>query len=233
MLHTQENLSRPLVYIAMSADVIHSGHMNVLEAGRQYGDIVIGLLSDEAIASYKRMPLLSYSEREKVFANLKGVVKVVCQDTLDYTKNLEELRPDYVIHGDDWRSGVQSQVREQVIKTLEQWNGALVEIPYTKGVTCTNLEKKLRMATTTPDKRRAALRELLKLKKCIRVMEASNGLTGILVEETSIEDATNQRSKEFDACGLVASVIRHGKASQILNWSISPAALTRLMKLWK
>ncbi|MCL2745947.1 MAG: phosphoenolpyruvate mutase, partial [Coriobacteriia bacterium] len=138
-------------------------------------------------------------EREKVFGNLKGVVKVVQQDTLDYTKNLEELRPEYVVHGDDWRSGIQSTIRAKVIETLEQWEGTLVEIPYTKGISCTNLEKKLRMATTTPDKRRAALRELLKVKKSIRVMEASNGLTGILVEETSIDDVENQQSKEFDA----------------------------------
>jgi len=195
----EANEKRPLVYIAMSADVIHAGHMSVLEAGRQYGDIVIGLLSDEAIASYKRLPLLTYAEREKVFGNLKGVVKVVQQDTLDYTKNLEELRPEYVVHGDDWRSGIQSTIRAKVIETLEQWEGTLVEIPYTKGISCTNLEKKLRMATTTPDKRRAALRELLKVKKSIRVMEASNGLTGILVEETSIDDVENQQSKEFDA----------------------------------
>ncbi|MCL2403168.1 MAG: phosphoenolpyruvate mutase [Coriobacteriia bacterium] len=190
---------RPTVYIAMSADVIHAGHMNVVEAGRQYGDIVIGLLSDEAIASYKRMPLLSYDEREKIFTNLKGVVKVVRQNTLDYTQNLEELRPNYVVHGDDWRSGIQSEVREKVIETLDQWGGTLIEIPYTSGISCTNLEKKLRMTTSTPDKRRAALRELLKLKKSIRVMEASNGLTGILVEETSIEDAGGQQVKEFDA----------------------------------
>ena len=189
----------PIVYIAMSADVIHAGHMNVIETGRKFGDIVIGLLSDEAIASYKRLPMLTFEEREQIFRNLKGVTKVVVQDTLDYTENLEALKPNYVVHGDDWRSGIQSTVRQKVIDTLAKWDGELIEIPYTSGASCTDLELKLRMATNTPEKRRARLRQLLRSKDYIRVMEASNGLTGLLVEKTSIEDESTLTHKEFDA----------------------------------
>ena len=126
----------------MSADIVHNGHINVINEGAKLGDVVIGLLTDEAIATYKRLPLLSYNERKAVFENIKGVVEVVPQYTLDYTSNLEMLKPDYVVHGDDWREGVQKDIREKVINVLKKWGGELVEVPYTKDVNCTELEKK-------------------------------------------------------------------------------------------
>lgn len=115
------------VYIAMSADVIHNGHINIIEEGSKYGKVIIGLLTDEAIASYKRMPILDYESRKQIFSNIKGVSEIICQDTLDYTKNLELLKPDYVIHGDDWKTGLQSEIRNRVIETLEKWDGQLIE----------------------------------------------------------------------------------------------------------
>ena len=114
------------VYIAMSADVIHQGHINIIEEGAKYGDVIIGLLTDDAIATYKRVPLLDYENRKKIFQNIKHVTKVVKQETLDYTANLKKLKPDYVIHGDDWQKGIQSYVRQNVIETLAEWGGELI-----------------------------------------------------------------------------------------------------------
>jgi phosphoenolpyruvate phosphomutase len=183
----------------MSADILHQGHVNVISEGAKYGDVIIGLLTDEAIASYKRLPVLSYEERKAIFENIKGVAKVVPQTTLDYTENLEKYKPDYVIHGDDWRTGVQKIVREKVITTLAKWGGKLIEIPYTKDVSSTALEKQVRAIANTPDVRRAKLRRMLALKPIVNVMEASNGLTGLICENAKYVDEGKGVSREFDA----------------------------------
>lgn len=187
------------VYIAISADVLHQGHIYVINKGNELGEVIIGLLTDEAIATYKRIPLIPYEERKIILSNIKGVVEVVKQNTLDYTENLLQIKPDYVVHGDDWREGVQSKIREKVIETLKAWGGELVEVPYTTGVSATNLEKQMRELTNTPDNRRSKLRKLLNLKKTVSVMEASNGLSGLIVENAKYEDLENSTVKEFDA----------------------------------
>lgn len=190
---------RKTVYIAMSADIIHNGHINVINEGAKLGDVIIGVLTDEAIAAYKRLPLLDYDTRVNIFSNIKGVVRVVKQETLSYAKNIKELKPDYVVHGDDWTTGVQSNVRLEVIELLREYGGELVEIPYTNGVSATDLEDSLRSIHNTPDVRRAKLRRMLKLKPWIRVMETSNGLSGLIVEKTKIENPDTATVKEFDA----------------------------------
>ena len=193
------------VYIAMSADIIHSGHISIINEGAKLGEVYIGLLTDEAIASYKRLPILDYESRKKIFENIKGVKEVIPQKTLDYTDNLMALKPDYVVHGDDWRSGVQRNVRQKVIDTLKIWGGELIEIPYTKDVSCTGLEKTVRELQNTPDSRRAKLKRMLTVKPYVTVMEASNGLTGLLVENTKVIDEEKGTSNEFD-CMWVSSL---------------------------
>ncbi len=193
------------VYIAMSADIIHSGHINIINEGAKLGEVYIGLLTDEAIASYKRLPVLDYESRKKIFENIKGVKEVVPQKTLDYTDNLMALKPNYVVHGDDWRSGVQRNVRQKVIDTLKIWGGELIEIPYTKDVSCTGLEKTVRELQNTPDSRRAKLKRMLTVKPYVTVMEASNGLTGLLVENTKVIDEEKGTANEFD-CMWVSSL---------------------------
>lgn len=187
------------VYIAMSADVIHSGHINVIEEGAKYGDVIIGLLTDEAIATYKRLPILDFEIRKKIFENIKNVSKVVEQNTLDYTDNLKKLKPDYVIHGDDWKQGVQTLIREKVIEVLKDWNGKLIEIPYTKGVSSTDLANQYRFLENTPDNRRSRLKKLLRIKPYIRLIDTSNGLTGLIAENVKIVDEKTATTKEFDA----------------------------------
>ncbi len=187
------------VYIAMSTDVLHEGHINIIKKGRELGEVTIGLLSDEAIATYKRLPVLDYESRKEIFENIKGVSRVVKQDTLDYTNNLRTYKPDIVLHGDDWKTGIQSLAREKVIEVLKEYGGKLVEIPYTIGENTEELSKRLMALENTPDNRRAKLRRLLKLKEYVRAIDASNGLTGLIAENIKVVDEKKMMVKEFDA----------------------------------
>ena len=184
------------VYVAMSADILHHGHLNVIKEAQKYGEIIIGLHTDEVIASYWRPPLLSYNERKTIVENIKGVKEVVPQEELDYVPNLLKIRPDYVVHGDDWREGIQKNIRARVIETLKQWGGELIEVKYTEGVSITKLDNAIRKLGTTPQIRMKRLRSLLKIKPLIRIMEAHNGLTGLIVENTKV--ITEEAIKEFD-----------------------------------
>jgi len=185
------------VYVGMSADYLHVGHINLLKKAKKYGDITVGLLTDEAVASYKRIPMLSYDERKKVIENIQGVKEVVPQHTLDYVENLRKYKPDYVVHGDDWKKGVQKQVRQRVIDTLKEWNGKLIEPPYTKGISSTMLiEDKLKCGVT-PEYRLKKLKKLIELKPIVRVIEAHNGLSALIAENTKINTGTEK--KQFDA----------------------------------
>ena len=184
------------VYLGMSADLIHPGHLNIISKARQLGELTVGLLTDKAIASYKRLPFMDFEQRRQIVENLKGVDKVVAQETLDYIPNLKKYKPDFVVHGDDWREGVQSKVRNDVILTLKNWGGKLVEVPYTKGISSTKLNKALKEIGTTPDIRRGKLRRLLNAKPLLRFMESHNGLTSLIVE--NIKSTTNKGQKEFD-----------------------------------
>lgn len=139
---------------------------------------------------------MTFDERQKVVAALKTVSAVVPQNTLDYTQNLQDLRPDYVVHGDDWREGVQSKTRQKVIDTLKEWGGELVEVSYTKGISSTRLNEAIKDIGVLPDRRRATLRRLLDTKKLVRIMEVHNGLTGSIVEHCSIK--TDEGTREFD-----------------------------------
>jgi len=176
------------VYVGMSADLIHPGHMNIIKEAAKLGDVIIGLLTDKAIASYKRLPYMTYEQRKAVIENIKGVKKVIPQETLDYRPNLRKIKPDYVVHGTDWREGVQKKVREQVIETLKEWGGELVEPEYTKGISSTKLHNSLKEIGTTPDIRRARLRRLINAKPIIIIMEVHNALSGLIVENIKVDN---------------------------------------------
>ena len=184
------------VYVAMSADLVHPGHLNIINEARKLGEVTLGLLTDKAIASYKRLPFLTYEQRKIIMENIKGVKEVIPQETLDYVPNLKKLKPDYVVHGDDWITGVQKETRERVIQTLKEWGGELVEVPYTKGISSTKLNAALREVGTTPEIRMKKLKRLLESKPIVRFLEAHNGLTGLIVEHTKVTQGSTL--KEFD-----------------------------------
>lgn len=195
-----KNSNNLIVYVGMSADLIHPGHMNIIKKAAELGDVTVGLLTDEAIASYKRVPYLSYSQRFEIIENIKGVSRVIPQETLDYTANLKALKPDYVVHGDDWQSGIQREARQQVIDVLKMWNGKLIEIPYTKGVSSTALNAELKANGISAEMRRERLRRILNSKRISRFLEVHNGLTGLIVE--NLKSSMNGKEQEFDGMWL-------------------------------
>jgi phosphoenolpyruvate mutase len=185
-----------VAYVGMSADIIHPGHLNILREASKVGEVVVGLLTDEAIASYKRLPYMTYDERFAVVSALKDVSRVIPQNSLDYVPNLLRIRPDFVVHGSDWVEGVQAATRQRVIDTLAGWGGELIEPPYTQGISSTRFHNAMREIGTTPARRLATLRRLLAAKPLLRFMEVHNGLTSVLVEHTKGE--SNNRAVEFD-----------------------------------
>lgn len=193
-------MTKKTVYTAMRADFVHPGHLNVINKAAALGDVTVGLLTDKAIVSYKRLPILNFEQRKVIVENIKGVKDVVEQDSLDYTENLEKLKPDYVVHGDDWQTGIQKNIRAKVIETLKQWGGELVEVPYSKEISSSAIQEARSEVGTTSDIRRARLRRLITSKDIVRAIEAHNGLTGLIVEQTKVED--EKGVKEFDAIWL-------------------------------
>lgn len=194
-------MKKKISYVAMSADLIHPGHLNIINHARRYGEVIIGLLSDKAIASYKRVPIMDFKDRFAVVSSLKHVSRVVVQDTHDYVKNLKKYKPDFVVHGDDWKAGVQKEVRSRVIKELKKWNGKLIEIPYTQGISSTKLSNAVKEIGTTPDIRRKSLQRLLSCKNLIRFLDIHNGLSGLIIENTKVK--VRNKIEEFD--GMWAS----------------------------
>ena len=192
---------KPTVYVGMSADLLHPGHMNILKVARNYGDVIVGLLTDSAIASYKRLPYMSFDQRLAVIENIKGVSRVIAQETLDYIPNLRLLRPDFVVHGDDWKTGVQANTRQAVIDVLKEWDGELVEVPYTSGISSSAVIAAEREIGTTPDVRRKLLRRLLEVKPFLRFLDVHSGISGRIAEEIEIELGNLKRT--FD--GMWAS----------------------------
>lgn len=184
------------VYVAMSADVIHLGHLNVIKEAAELGELTVGVLTDEAVASYKRLPTLNYENRSQTVAAIKGVCKVIPQNTLDYTDNLKLIKPDFVVHGDDWKTGVQSAIRDKVLKIINEWGGKLVEPIYTAGISSSMINDNLKNLGTTSGIRLSRLRRLINAKKLVRILESHSGLTGLIIEHTFINQ--NGMKEEFD-----------------------------------
>ncbi len=190
------------VYIGMSADLLHPGHLNIINEARKIinemggGNLIVGLLTDKAIASYKRLPYMSWEQRKTVVENIKGVTEVIPQETLDYVPNLLKIKPDYVLHGDDWKTGIQAATRQKIVDVMSEWGGKVIDIPYTKGISSTQLNKILKEVGTTPEIRSYRLKRLINSKDIVTICEAHNGLSGLIVENTFIEE--NNKKIEFD-----------------------------------
>ncbi len=184
------------VYVPMAVDVLHMGHLNIISEARKLGDVIIGLLTDEAIVKYKKLPMLNFNERKKIIENIKGVESIVIQKTYDYEPILKKIKPEYVVHGDDWKIGPQSEMRKKVLLILKEWGGKLVEPKYTKGVSSSVLVDELNKNGVTAEIRQKSLKRLLSVKPILRILEAHNGLTGLIVENTSIEK--DDKTIEFD-----------------------------------
>ena len=171
----------------MRGDIIHPGIINIIKEAAKHGEVLVGLLTDSAIAPYRRLPYLSWEQRFEVVQNIKGVSKVVAQEEWSYIPNIKKYKVDAIIHGDDWKQGPLSKEREDVIALLKETGGELIEIPYTKGVNSTALNEEMSSLGTTPDIRLKTLRRLIAIKKPVRIMEAHSGISALIIENLKVE----------------------------------------------
>ena len=185
------------VYMSFSTDVLHSGHIAIIKKAARLGKLIVGVLTDEAVASYKRFPMVPFAERKALFENIAGVYQVVEQDELSYKKNIEKIHPAYVVHGDDWQEGIQKPVRDEVVSCLASYGGILVEYPYAQDDKYKNLDARMREEMSLPDMRRARLKKAISIKGTVTAIEAHSGLTGLLAENTKVYE--DGKAHQFDA----------------------------------
>ena len=203
------NQPNSVVYVGMSADIIHAGHLSLLQRAAELGRVVVGLLTDEAISTYKQPPLMTFTERLEAVSALANVGEVIPQYSLDYTENLQRVRPDFVVHGDDWADGVQKSTREAVISVLSEWGGVLKEFPYTKGISSTELRERLLTRSNHSFDRVSSLRSLLNAKDYLRFIDVHSGLSGVIIENaSSIRDGKPVSFDGMWSSSLVDSTVR-------------------------
>ena len=219
------------VYVGLSADILHEGHINILKTASQYGNVIVGLLTDEAIASYKSIPFLNFKQRRVVLENLRYVKKVIPQKTLDYVDNLNFIRPDYVVHGDDWKSGVQKITRDNVVKALKKWSGKLIEPKYTKNISSTIIKNKI-SEVLSPENRVSRLKRLINSKDIVRILESHNSLTGLIIENISV--IKKNKKNEFDgmwSSSLTDSATKGKPDNSSVDFSTRLSSLNNMMEV--
>ena len=218
------------VYVGLSVDIIHEGHINILKIASKYGDVIVGLLTDEAIASYKNIPYLNYNRRKIIVQNIKYVKKVIPQNTLSYVPNLNLIRPDFVVHGDDWKKGVQKKTRDDVIKTLKKWSGKLIEPKYTKNISSTLIKNRILEIGISPQNRVSRLKRLISSKNIVRILESHNSLTGLIIENLKLEK--KNKNLEFDgmwSSSLTDSATKGLPDNSSLSFSARISSLNDIM----
>lgn len=185
------------VYTCFCTDIIHEGHLNIIEEAHKLGKVIVGALSDEALIRYNRFPTKTLLERIAMYKELDGVDEVVVQDDMLYDDIIEAIRPDYVIHGDNWTQGPESALRESAVRSLDKFGGELVEISYTRNADVQKVDKVLREKLSMPEYRRKRLRQLVKMCPVVKTLEVHSGLTGIIAEKTVV--ARDGKLDQFDA----------------------------------
>lgn len=220
------------VYMSFSADMLHYGHIEIMKRAAEYGELIIGVLTDDVISQYRRSPLVSWENRCKLFDDLSFVSRVVKKDTLSYEPILKEYHPDIIVHGDDWKTGIKSTIRRQLLELLDTYGGRLVEYPYNEEQSVNILEDMLRRGQAMPEVRRGMLKKLLKMKSYVRVMEAHDGLTGLIVERAQYQG--NNETRTYDAMwesSLCDSTSRGKPDIELIDWSDRIARIQEIMEV--
>ena len=220
-----------IVYVGLSADILHEGHINILKIASSYGDVVVGLLTDQAIASYKKIPYLNFKQRKVVLENLRYVKKVIPQKTLDYVHNLNIVRPNYVVHGDDWKKGIQKKTRDRALKALKKWSGKLIEPKYTKNISSTIIKNKI-SEVLSPENRVSRLKRLINSKEIVRILESHNSLTGLIIENISV--IKKNKKNEFDgmwSSSLTDSATKGKPDNSSVDFSTRLSSLNNMMEV--
>ena len=185
------------VYTCFTTDVIHEGHLNIIQEAQKYGAVIVGVLSDEALIRFNRFPTISFSERVALMKGLDGVSQVVTQKDILYDQIIAELHPDYIIHGDNWLDGPMKAIREHVAARLGEYGGQVIDVPYTDNENVRRIDTRVRERLAMPEYRRKRLRQLLELCPIVKTIEVHNGLTGLIAEKTVVEN--NGEFNQFDA----------------------------------
>lgn len=212
-------MKNKIVYIALSVDVLHHGHINLINHAKKYGKVIAGLLTDSAISIKKRLPLLNYSQRKKILENISGISKVIPQNEWEYSKNILRIKPDYMIHGDDWIHGSDKDLRSSTIKALKKIGGKLIEIPHTKNISSYSLKERMYADTLIPSSRQATLKRLLLAKGISRFLEAHSPLSAIIAEQVFYRNK-NGKKIEFDgfwSSSLTDSTLRGKPDIEVLE----------------
>tara|TARA_X000001036_G_C20659734_1_gene798458 strand:+ start:496 stop:1797 length:1302 start_codon:yes stop_codon:yes gene_type:complete len=223
-------MKKKIVYVGLAADILHKGHINILKTADRYGSVIVGLLTDQAIASYKNIPYLDYKKRKIVIENIRYVEKVIPQNTLDYVPNLKLIKPDYVIHGDDWKKGVQKKTRERVIQVLKKWSGKLIEPSYTKNISSTLIKREMSHIVSSPENRVSRLKRLINSKEIVRILESHNSLTGLIIDKINV--VKNKKLIEFDgmwSSSLTDSATKGLPDNSSLSFSARISSLNDMM----
>lgn len=218
------------VYVGLSADILHKGHINILRTASLYGDVYVGLLTDQAISSYKNIPYLDFDKRKVVVENIKYVKKVIPQKTLDYVENLNLIKPNYVVHGDDWKKGVQKETRKRVIQALKKWSGKLIEPKYTQNISSTSIKREMSNIISSPENRVSRLKRLMNSKDIVRILESHNALTGLIIDKIYIKK--NKKNFEFDgmwSSSLTDSATKGLPDNSSLSFSARISSLNDMM----
>lgn len=185
------------VYTCFCTDVIHEGHLNIINNAKKYGRVIVGALSDKALIRFSRFPTISFEERVKLYKSLDGVSEVVEQDDMLYDDIIEKIKPDYVIHGDNWKNGPEAIIRESVVRSLKKYGGELIESSYTRNEQVKKVDQRLKEKLAMPEYRRKRLKQLVEMCPIVKTIEAHNGLTGIIAEKTVVD--SNGKLDSFDA----------------------------------
>ncbi len=185
------------IYVSFCTDILHEGHWNIIHEAKKYGNVIAGVMSDSAMVRFDRFPTISQEERVELFRSIPEIDQVVIQNDVMYENILRQLRPDYVMHGDNWRDGVQSAIRQNVIDVLQEWGGELIEVPYTYNENVKKIDASMREKLAMPEYRRKRLRQLLNICPVVKAIEAHSGLTGLIAEKTVV--AHDGRLDQFDA----------------------------------
>ncbi len=225
------NTKEKIVYLALTGDLIHPGIINIIQKGSTYGKLIVGLLTDGAIANHRRLPYLTFEQRRNVVENVKGVSQVIPQEEWDYIPTLRKLKPDYLIHGDDWKENDLKLIRENCFEVMKEWGGEIIEIPFTKGIDKRHFRTNSKIIGTTPEIRLKSLRRLLAAKPILRIMEAHSGLSGSIVEHLEIPGV--DEVKRFDgiwSSSLTDSTVRGKPDIEVVDLTTRLQSLTDILE---
>ena len=220
---------KKIVYVPLAVDILHKGHINIIKIAKNYGRVIVGLLTDKAIVKYKELTILNFEERKNLVKNIKNIDQVVAQDNYDYEEILNRIKPNYFVHGDDWKFDNRKIVRKKVIKILKKWNGRLIEPKYTKDVSSSIIKNKILELSSTSN-RVSRLKRLMDSKDITRILESHNSLTGLIIENIKINN--NKKNLEFDgmwSSSLTDSATKGLPDNSSLSFSARISSLNDMM----